>query len=68
MQGDALGDASGDGGSAGRVKAKKGLQVVGARPGDPTHWSTQLERTRGPKHSTAVVTCRRSGDGRGGWR
>ncbi|NXD88380.1 T132A protein, partial [Halcyon senegalensis] len=51
-----------------RIKAKKGLQVVGVRPGDPTHWSTQLERTRGPKHSTAVVTCRRSGDGRGGWR
>uniref|UniRef100_A0A8C8A618 Transmembrane protein 132A n=1 Tax=Otus sunia TaxID=257818 RepID=A0A8C8A618_9STRI len=51
-----------------RIKAKKGLQVVGARPGVPTAWSTQLERTRGPKHSTVVVTCRRSGDARGGWR
>ncbi|NXH21501.1 T132A protein, partial [Bucco capensis] len=46
-----------------RIKAKKGLQVVAARAGDPNAWSTQLERTRGPKHSTAVVTCRRSGDG-----
>ncbi|CAM9487478.1 unnamed protein product [Bubo scandiacus] len=51
-----------------RIKAKKGLQVVGARPGVPTAWSTQLERTRGPKHSTVVVTCRRSEDARGGWR
>ncbi|XP_026705932.1 transmembrane protein 132A [Athene cunicularia] len=51
-----------------RIKAKKGLQVVGARPGVPTAWSTQLERTRGPKHSTVVVTCRRSGDVHGGWR
>lgn len=55
-------------GSAGRIKAKKGLQVVAARPGSPTAWSAQLERSRGPKHSTAVVTCRRSGDARGGWR
>ncbi|XP_064921716.1 transmembrane protein 132A [Columba livia] len=51
-----------------RIKAKKGLQVVAARPGVPSAWSAQLERTRGPKHSTAVVTCRRSGDNRGGWR
>ncbi|KAK1187212.1 T132A protein, partial [Pygoscelis papua] len=51
-----------------RIKAKKGLQVVAARPGSPTTWTAQLERTRGPKHSTAVVTCRRSGDARGSWR
>ncbi|XP_075568955.1 transmembrane protein 132A isoform X1 [Pelecanus crispus] len=51
-----------------RIKAKKGLQVMAARPGSPTAWTAQLERSRGPKHSTAVVTCRRSGDARGGWR
>ncbi|KAM6073829.1 transmembrane protein 132A isoform 1-T1 [Chlamydotis macqueenii] len=51
-----------------RIKAKKGLQVVAARPVAPGDWSAQLERARGPKHSTAVVTCRRSGDARDGWR
>ncbi|XP_066853966.1 LOW QUALITY PROTEIN: transmembrane protein 132A [Anser cygnoides] len=50
-----------------RIKAKKGLLVVAARPVDPA-WAVQLERTRGPKHWTAVVTCRRSGDARGDWR
>ncbi|NXY24331.1 T132A protein, partial [Atrichornis clamosus] len=45
-----------------RIKAKKGLQVVSARPGIPSAWSAHLERSRGPKHSTAVVTCRRIGD------
>ncbi|XP_064281862.1 transmembrane protein 132A [Passer domesticus] len=45
-----------------RVKAKKGLQVVSARPTIPSTWSVHLERSRGPKHSTAVVTCRRLGD------
>ncbi|XP_032043832.1 transmembrane protein 132A [Aythya fuligula] len=50
-----------------RIKAKKGLLVVAARPGDPA-WAVQLERTRGPKHWTAVVTCRRSGDAHGDWR
>uniref|UniRef100_A0A8B9R2V4 Transmembrane protein 132A n=1 Tax=Anas platyrhynchos TaxID=8839 RepID=A0A8B9R2V4_ANAPL len=50
-----------------RIKAKKGLLVVAARPGDPA-WAVQLERTRGPKHWTAVVTCRRSGDTHGDWR
>ncbi|NWV16571.1 T132A protein, partial [Origma solitaria] len=45
-----------------RIKAKKGLQVVSARPTIPGAWSVHLERSRGPKHSTAVVTCRRLGD------
>ncbi|NWX53949.1 T132A protein, partial [Promerops cafer] len=45
-----------------RIKAKKGLQVVSARPTIPSTWSVHLERSRGPKHSTAVVTCRRLGD------
>ncbi|NWW79959.1 T132A protein, partial [Climacteris rufus] len=45
-----------------RIKAKKGLQVVSARPAIPSAWSAHLERSRGPKHSTAVVTCRRLGD------
>ncbi|NXV63875.1 T132A protein, partial [Molothrus ater] len=45
-----------------RIKAKKGLQVVSARPTVPSTWSVHLERSRGPKHSTAVVTCRRLGD------
>uniref|UniRef100_A0A8C3LD41 Transmembrane protein 132A n=1 Tax=Chrysolophus pictus TaxID=9089 RepID=A0A8C3LD41_CHRPC len=44
-----------------RVKAKKGLQVVTARSGDPA-WTVHLERSRGPKHWSAVVTCRRSRD------
>nr|XP_031360733.1 transmembrane protein 132A [Lonchura striata domestica] len=45
-----------------RIKAKKGLQVVSAHPTIPSAWSVHLERSRGPKHSTAVVTCRRLGD------
>ncbi|NXA68059.1 T132A protein, partial [Mohoua ochrocephala] len=45
-----------------RIKAKKGLQVLSARPAVPGAWSAHLERSRGPKHSTAVVTCRRLGD------
>ncbi|XP_062351242.1 LOW QUALITY PROTEIN: transmembrane protein 132A [Cinclus cinclus] len=45
-----------------RIKAKKGLQVISARPTIPSTWSAHLERSRGPKHSTAVVTCRRLGD------
>ncbi|NXU41043.1 T132A protein, partial [Drymodes brunneopygia] len=45
-----------------RVKAKKGLQVFSARPAIPGTWSAHLERSRGSKHSTAVVTCRRLGD------
>ncbi|NWV59575.1 T132A protein, partial [Malurus elegans] len=45
-----------------RIKAKKGLQVLSARPVIPGTWSVHLERSRGPKHSTAVVTCRRLGD------
>ncbi|NXQ60590.1 T132A protein, partial [Anthoscopus minutus] len=45
-----------------RIKAKKGLQVVSARPTIPSTWSVHLERSRGPKHSTAVVMCRRLGD------
>ncbi|XP_053923128.1 transmembrane protein 132A [Cuculus canorus] len=51
-----------------RIKAKKGLQVVGVRPASPNAWTTQLERSRGPKHSTAVVTCRRTGDAPSGTR
>ncbi|XP_062433667.1 transmembrane protein 132A [Rhea pennata] len=46
-----------------RVKVKKGLQVVAARPAAPTAWAAQLERSRGAKHSTAVVTCHRRGTG-----
>ncbi|NXR21075.1 T132A protein, partial [Cinclus mexicanus] len=45
-----------------RIKAKKGLQVISARPTIPSTWSAHLERSRSPKHSTAVVTCRRLGD------
>ncbi|NXP34033.1 T132A protein, partial [Leiothrix lutea] len=45
-----------------RIKAKKGLQVVSAHPTIPSSWSVHLERSRSPKHSTAVVTCRRLGD------
>ncbi|NXM83605.1 T132A protein, partial [Oenanthe oenanthe] len=45
-----------------RIKAKKGLQVVSAHPTIPSTWSVHLERSRGPKHSTAVVTCQRLGD------
>ncbi|NWW34045.1 T132A protein, partial [Panurus biarmicus] len=47
-----------------RIKAKKGLQVLSAHPTIPSAWSVHLERSRShsPKHSTAVVTCRRLGD------
>ncbi|KAM8807352.1 transmembrane protein 132A [Eudromia elegans] len=44
-----------------RVKAKRGLHVVAARPAAPGAWLAQLDRARGAKHSTAVVTCRRRG-------
>ncbi|NXY52906.1 T132A protein, partial [Callaeas wilsoni] len=45
-----------------RIKAKKGLQVVSAHPAIPSAWSVHLERSRSPKHSTAVVSCRRLQD------
>ncbi|NWX35249.1 T132A protein, partial [Notiomystis cincta] len=45
-----------------RIKAKKGLQVVSTHPAIPGAWSTHLERSHGPKHSTAVVTCWRLED------
>ncbi|NXA15228.1 T132A protein, partial [Sapayoa aenigma] len=48
-----------------RIKAKKGLQVVAAHPTVPSAWSAQLEHSRGPKHSLAVVTCWRIGDDAG---
>ncbi|XP_061465756.1 transmembrane protein 132A isoform X2 [Rhineura floridana] len=43
-----------------RVKVKKGLQVLTARPTRPEVWTAKLDKFKGTKHHTALVTCRRS--------
>uniref|UniRef100_H9GPP6 Transmembrane protein 132A n=1 Tax=Anolis carolinensis TaxID=28377 RepID=H9GPP6_ANOCA len=43
-----------------RIKVKKGLQVLAARPTRPDAWSAKLDKFKGSKHHTALVTCRRS--------
>ncbi|XP_060627090.2 transmembrane protein 132A [Anolis sagrei] len=43
-----------------RIKVKKGLQVLAARPTRPDAWSAKLDKFKGAKHHTALVTCRRS--------
>ncbi|XP_020648086.3 transmembrane protein 132A isoform X1 [Pogona vitticeps] len=43
-----------------RIKVKKGLQVLAARLASPEAWTAKLDKFKGAKHHTALVTCRRS--------
>ncbi|XP_004585321.2 transmembrane protein 132A isoform X1 [Ochotona princeps] len=45
-----------------RIKVKKGLHVTAARPVQPTLWTAKLDRFKGSKHHTTLITCRRAGD------
>lgn len=44
-----------------RIKVKKGLHVTAARPTQPTVWTARLDRFKGSKHHTTLITCHRSG-------
>lgn len=44
-----------------RIKVKKGLQVTAARPAQPTFWTAKLDRFKGSKHHTSLITCHRAG-------
>ncbi|XP_036061452.1 transmembrane protein 132A isoform X1 [Onychomys torridus] len=44
-----------------RIKVKKGLQVTAARPAQPTFWTAKLDRFKGSKHHTSLITCHRTG-------
>ncbi|XP_066107730.1 transmembrane protein 132A isoform X1 [Saccopteryx bilineata] len=44
-----------------RIKVKKGLHVTAARPAQPTLWTAKLDRFKGSKHHTALITCHRVG-------
>nr|KAF6468257.1 transmembrane protein 132A [Rousettus aegyptiacus] len=44
-----------------RIKVKKGLHVTAARPAQPTVWTARLDRFKGSKHHTTLITCHRSG-------
>ncbi|XP_074854097.1 transmembrane protein 132A [Carettochelys insculpta] len=51
-----------------RIKVKKGLQVLAARPAVPKAWTAKLDKFKGSKHHTALVTCRRLDAGQLDWR
>uniref|UniRef100_A0A8D2KSC7 Transmembrane protein 132A n=1 Tax=Varanus komodoensis TaxID=61221 RepID=A0A8D2KSC7_VARKO len=51
-----------------RIKVKKGLQVLAARPTRPEAWTAKLDKFKGAKHHTALVTCRRSVGSGMDWR
>lgn len=36
---------------------KKGLQVVAARPAQPMLWTATLDRVKGSKHHSTLITC-----------
>ncbi|CAK6449575.1 unnamed protein product [Pipistrellus nathusii] len=44
-----------------RIKVKKGLHVTAARPAQPTLWAAKLDRLKGSKHHTTLITCHRAG-------
>ncbi|KAJ1065731.1 hypothetical protein K5549_007726 [Capra hircus] len=44
-----------------RIKVKKGLHVMAARLAQPTHWTAKLDRFKGSKHHTTLITCHRVG-------
>ncbi|XP_020831718.1 transmembrane protein 132A isoform X1 [Phascolarctos cinereus] len=43
------------------IKVKKGLQVTAARPAHPSLWMAKLEKLKGSKHHTVLVTCQATG-------
>lgn len=43
-----------------RIKVKKGLHVTAARPAQPTLWTAKLDRFKGSKHHTTLITCHRA--------
>ncbi|XP_004389368.1 transmembrane protein 132A [Trichechus manatus latirostris] len=44
-----------------RIKVKKGLHVMAARPTQPTLWTAKLDRFKSSKHHTTLITCHRTG-------
>ncbi|KAB0377313.1 hypothetical protein FD755_011757 [Muntiacus reevesi] len=44
-----------------RIKVKKGLHVMAARLAQPTLWTAKLDRFKGSKHHTTLITCHRVG-------
>uniref|UniRef100_A0A8C3T4L8 Transmembrane protein 132A n=1 Tax=Chelydra serpentina TaxID=8475 RepID=A0A8C3T4L8_CHESE len=40
-----------------RIKVKKGLQVLAARPAVPKAWTAKLDKFKGSKHHTALLHC-----------
>uniref|UniRef100_A0A8C2UV37 Transmembrane protein 132A n=1 Tax=Chinchilla lanigera TaxID=34839 RepID=A0A8C2UV37_CHILA len=44
-----------------RIKVKKGLQVTAARPVQPARWTAKLDRVRGSKHHSTLITCHLAG-------
>ncbi|KAB0390688.1 hypothetical protein E2I00_018321, partial [Balaenoptera physalus] len=42
-----------------RIKVKKGLHVKAARPAQPALWTAKLDRFKGSKHHTTLITCHR---------
>ncbi|XP_045872244.1 transmembrane protein 132A [Meles meles] len=44
-----------------RIKVKKGLHVTAARPAQPSLWTAKLDRFKGSKHHTTLITCHRAG-------
>uniref|UniRef100_A0A8C6E7G9 Transmembrane protein 132A n=1 Tax=Moschus moschiferus TaxID=68415 RepID=A0A8C6E7G9_MOSMO len=44
-----------------RIKVKKGLHVTAARLAQPTLWTAKLDRFKGSKHHTTLITCHRVG-------
>lgn len=40
---------------------KKGLHVTAARPAQPSLWTAKLDRFKGSKHHTTLITCHRAG-------
>ncbi|KAM5248233.1 transmembrane protein 132A [Ctenodactylus gundi] len=43
-----------------RIKVKRGLQVTAARLAQPALWSAKLDRFKGSKHHTTLITCHRA--------
>ncbi|KAM6160591.1 transmembrane protein 132A isoform 2-T2 [Erethizon dorsatum] len=44
-----------------RIKVKKGLQVTTARLVQPALWTAKLDRIKGSKHHSTLITCHLSG-------
>uniref|UniRef100_A0A480YUV2 Transmembrane protein 132A isoform b n=2 Tax=Sus scrofa TaxID=9823 RepID=A0A480YUV2_PIG len=43
-----------------RIKVKKGLHVTAARLAQPTLWTAKMDRFKGSKHHTTLITCHRA--------